>query len=112
MLYVFSAIWGVILGPLFFIYNRMAPGLPLEAGVLTTAVFGGLTLYVMFTRQDFNFLGGFLFVALLGLIVAGLLMFFFNIAAMTTLYCIVGVLIFAGFVLYDTSNILYPPALR
>ncbi len=33
-------------------------------------------------------------------------MMFFHIAALTTVYCIAGVLIFAGFVLYDTSNIL------
>lgn len=106
MLYLFSALWGVILGPLFYVYNEVAPGLPLQAGILTTAVFGGLTLYVMFTRQDFNFLGGFLFVSLIALIVAGLVMMFFHIAALTTVYCVVGILIFAGFVLYDTSNIL------
>ena len=107
MLYLFSALGGVFLGPLCYIYDRMVPGLPLQAGVLSTAVFGGLTLYVMFTRQDFNFLGGFLFASLFALIVAGLVMMFFPVVQfMTTVYCIIGILIFAGYVLYDTSNIL------
>lgn len=106
MLFLFSGLGGVLLGPLCYIYNARVPGLPLEAGMLTAAVFGGLTLYVMFTRQDFNFLGGFLFTAFWTLFVAGFLMMIFHVAALTTVYCIAGVLIFAGFVLYDTSNIL------
>lgn len=106
MLFLFSGLGGVLLGPLCYIYNARVPGLPLEAGMLTTAVFGGLTLYVMFTRQDFNFLGGFLFTAFWTLFAAGFLMMIFHVAALTTVYCVAGVLIFAGFVLYDTSNIL------
>ena len=106
LLYVFSAIEGLALGPLFFLYDRLAPGLPLQAGTLATAVFGGLTLYVMLTRQDFNFLGGFLFVGLIALLVAGLVMSLFHVAALTTVYCVVGILIFSGYVLYDTSRIM------
>ncbi len=106
LLYVFSAIMGVIVGPRFYMWEQFAPGLPAQAGVLTTAVFGGLTLYVMITRQDFNFLGSFLFVSLLALIVAGLMMSLFHIAALSTVYCVVGVLIFSGYVLYDTSRIM------
>lgn len=106
LLYVFSGLIGLILGPLFFIYNEAVPGLPMQAGALATAVFGGLTLYVMLTRQDFNFLGGFLFVGLIALLVAGLVMSLFHVAALTTVYCVVGILIFSGYVLYDTSQIM------
>ena len=106
LLYVFSALEGLILGPVFFLYNEAVPGLPMQAAALATAVFGGLTLYVMLTRQDFNFLGGFLFVGLIALIVAGFVMMLFHVAALTTVYCVVGILIFSGYVLYDTSRIM------
>lgn len=106
LLYGYSALMGFVMGPLFWIYNQISPGATLEAGTLATLVFGGLTAYVMFTRQDFNWLGGFLFCALITLIVAGLFMCLFGVAAMTTLYCVVGILIFSGFVLYDTSRIM------
>ena len=106
LLYVFSAIMGVVFGPIFYIYEARMPGLPLEAGTLATAVFGGLTLYVFLTRQDFNFLGGFLFVSLISLIVGGMFMTLFHIAALHTFYCVAGILIFSGYVLYDTSRIM------
>ncbi len=106
LLYIFSAIMGFVVGPYFYMWEHFAPGLPAQAGALTTAVFGGLTLYVMLTRQDFNFLGGFLCVGLIALIVAGLMMSLFHIAALTTVYSVVGVLIFSGYVLYDTSRIM------
>ena len=107
LLYAFSAIMGVVVGPIFYIYQRIAPGVPLQAGVLATTVFGGLTLYVMLTRQDFNFLGGFLFVKPdCALLVAGIVMAVFHVAAMSTVYCVVSILIFSGYVLYDTSRIM------
>lgn len=106
LLYVFSAVEGVFVAPIFAIYEHRMPGLPLEAGTLATAVFGGLTLYVFVTRQDFNFLGGFLFTALISLIIGGFFMAFFHIAALHTFYCVAGILIFSGYVLYDTSLIM------
>ncbi len=106
LLYAYAAIIGVVLGPVFYLYEASAPGITLEAGSLAATVMGGLTAYVMVTKQDFNWLGGFLFCALISLILAGLFLCVFHIAAMSTLYCIAGVLIFSGFVLYDTSRIL------
>lgn len=106
LLYTFSALMGFAIGPLFWIFQQMLPGVPMQAAGLTTAVFGGLTAYVMVTKQDFNWLGGFLFVSLLALIIGGLLMVVFGVAPLYTFYCIAGVLIFSGFVLYDTSNIM------
>jgi len=106
LLYAFSAITGFVVGPIFWVYQEMFPGVPLEAATLATTVFGGLTAYVMMTKQDFNWLGGFLFCSLLALIVGGFLMAIFHIAALSTFYSIAGVLIFSGFVLFDTSRIM------
>jgi FtsH-binding integral membrane protein len=106
MLCLYSAIQGAVAGPLLFIVNRYAPGVPAQAGILTVAVFGGLTLYAMTSKKDFSFLGGMLFVGLIGLIVASIVMMFFSTPLMSMVYSVFGILIFSGFVLYDTSQIM------
>lgn len=111
LFYLFSAVEGAIAGPLLSLVSRVAPGVPFEAAVLTGAVFAGLTLYALQSGKDFSFLGGFLFVGLIALLLAGFLLIFLHVQALYTLYCVAGVLIFSGYVLYDTSNImrrLYP----
>src|SRR5579871_6473203 len=106
LLYLFAAIQGAIFGPVLTMVNRVAPGIPAEAAILTATVFGGLTLYAIQSKRDFSFLGGFLFVGLLALIVTGIVLFFVHAALLQTLYTFGGVLIFSGYVLYDTSLIM------
>jgi FtsH-binding integral membrane protein len=104
---LYSAIQGAILGPLLALYEARYPGLATTAGWITMAVFGGLTAYVFTTKKDFSFLGGMLFVALIALIVAGIVMFFVHAAWLSVVYCVLGILIFSGYVLYDTSRIMH-----
>ena len=106
LLYLFAGLNGAIMGPILLRYNQLMPGLPLQAALLTLTIFGGLTLYVMQTGKDFSFLGGTLLVALIGLIVTGFIMMFFHVAGLYLLYAFAGAVIFGGFVLYDTSNIM------
>lgn len=105
LLALFSALEGAILGPLLVLISQANPGVVTQAGWLTIAVFGGLSLYAIQSRKDFSYLGGMLFVALIGLLVAGFVMFFVHIPLMSTIYSLFGVLIFSGYVLYDTSQI-------
>ncbi len=106
LLYLFAAIQGAAYGPLLWMINRSAPGLPASAAVLTVAVFGGLTAYAMVSKKDFSYLGGMLFIGLIALVVAGFVMMFFSSSLLGTLYAVAGVVIFSGFVLYDTSQIM------
>jgi FtsH-binding integral membrane protein len=106
LLYLYSAIQGAILGPLLTMYESRFPGIATQAGWITIGVFGGLTGYVFSTKKDFSFLGGMLFMGLIALIIAGLVMMFFHVAWLSTVYSVVGVIIFSGFVLYDTSQIM------
>lgn len=103
-LFGFTTLSGLTLGPVMMVYNA---GVIQEALVLTVLIFGGLTLYVMTSKRDFSFLGGFLVTGLIVVIVGGLLnAFFFQSAAGEFILAAGGVLLFSGFVLYDTSNIL------
>jgi protein lifeguard len=106
LLYIYAAVWGAILGPLLTMIDKFAPGIPMQAGVITVATFGGLSLYVLQTKKDFSYLGGFLFAGVIGLLVAGFVMFFFHSSLMSMVYSVFGILIFCGYVLYDTSQIM------
>ena len=107
LLYLFAAIEGALLGPLMPLINQVAPGVPATAAWLTGGVFAGLTAYVFQSRRDFSFLGGMLWGALLALLIAGILFFIIGSTALYTLYCVAGVLIFCGYILYDTSQIIH-----
>lgn len=106
LLYTFAAIEGALLGPLMPFINEIAPGVPSQALWLTAGVFGGLTFYVFQSGKDFSYLGGMLWGALLALIIAGIVLFFVGSTLLHTLYCVAGVLIFCGYILYDTSQII------
>ena len=91
--------------PILYIANVSAPGAISSAGIVTLVVFGGLTLTVFVTKADFAFLGMFLRVvgfAALGLIVAS---FFFGLE-LGNWFSVVMVVFAAGYILYDTSNIM------
>ncbi len=101
--------YGLLLSPLVMVAPE---GVLIQAGVLTGCVFGGLTAYVFMTKKDFNFLGGMLSAALWILIGMGVISFLFGGFGNTAglFYSGFAVLLFSGFVLYDTSNIMrrYP----
>lgn len=103
-LFAFTTLSGVTLGPVMVIYNA---GVIQEALVLTLLIFGGLTFYVMTTKKDFSYLSGFLIVGLITVIIGGLLnAFLFQSPMLEFAMAGGGVILFSGFILYDTSNIL------
>jgi hypothetical protein len=97
----------VIFTPLLTIAAVYAPGSVGTAGIITLAIFGGLTGTVLFTKQDFSFLGRFLTLAgfaAFGLIVASLL---FGFSLGGTLFSGAMILLMSGYILYNTSNVLH-----
>ena len=69
-------------------------------------MFSGLTGYVFVSGKDFSFLGGALAIALfalLGIAIAGWI-FGFSVGIW---YSVIAVLVFAGYILYDTSKVLH-----
>ena len=110
-LFGFTTLTGVLISPLMAYVAATNPASLVQAGVLTVGIFGGLTAYVFISKRDFSFMRGLLFTGLIVVILAGLLNIFlvgssafgFAIAAAT-------LLLFSGYVLYDTSNIIrrYP----
>jgi modulator of FtsH protease len=83
-----------------------------DAFLLTVLGFTGLTSYALLSKRDFSFLGGFLSMGLWVLIGASILSFFVGGASFSLAIASVGVLLFGGYILYDTSRILRDPTNR
>jgi len=109
LLYALSVMEGLLMGPLLNVIARgYSNGAAVigEAATLSAVIVAGLGAYVWISGKDFGGIGKVLFWALLGLIVVGLLRFFVAFApGVNLLYSLVGAGIFAGFTLYDFSNI-------
>ena len=103
-LFSFTTISGLTLGPLLY---QVGPSIAAEAFGLTAVTFAGLSMYVVYSKKDFSFMSGFLMTGLIVLVVGGLLnMFFIQSGMMHFVMSGASVLLFSGFILYDTSNIL------
>ncbi len=107
-LFGFTAFIGFLFAPLLAIYERSMPGIVGQAALLTSITFGALTAYAFISKKDFSFLGGMLFVGLAALILGGLAnVFLFKSIGASYWMAWVTVLLFAGYVLYDTSQIIH-----
>lgn len=97
----------VVFLPLLYIAAHFAaPDVIPKAGIMTLALFAGLTFTAFVTGKDFSFLGSILSIACwlaLGLIVCSMLLGF----TLGTLFAGAMVVVACGFILYDTSNIMY-----
>lgn len=112
---VFPAVSGIFIGPSIFLANVEAStkvGATLSANpvrdsvVLTLGCFLALTAYAAWSKRDFSFLGGFLLVGLVAVILASFLAIFLQSTILSLAISSVAILIFSGYVLYDTSEVM------
>ena len=73
--------------------------------LITAAAFGGLSLIGYTTKRDLSGFGSFLIVGLFGLIIASLVNMFFMSSALYFAINVIGVLIFAGLIAFDTQRL-------
>jgi modulator of FtsH protease len=114
-----NSVWGVValLGFTFIAGLMLTPILTVAAGLRNggqlVAIAGGMTAVVFFamatiatvSKRDFSFLGKFLFVGMILLIVASLANLFFAVPAVSLTISAVAVLIFSLYLLYDINQI-------
>jgi FtsH-binding integral membrane protein len=72
---------------------------------VTAAAFGGLSLYGYTTKRDLTAMGKFLFMGLVGILLAGLVNMIWPSGTMSFIISVAGVLIFSGLIAYDTQKI-------
>jgi modulator of FtsH protease len=101
----FMALMGVMLAPTVNHYLGVNPTVVYMALYSTAAITAALALYVIVTRRDFGNIGGYLFIALIGLVVVSLLNIFFQSSVLHLVLSYIGAVVFSGFILHDTSKI-------
>lgn len=107
--FALTGFMGYTLGPILNSYLALPNGsqIIMTAMGATGAIFLGLSGYALTSRKDFSFMGGFLMVGILVAFMAGLGAIFFEIPALSLAVSSMFVLLMAGLILYETSNIIH-----
>lgn len=107
--FALTGFMGYTLGPILNAYLALPNGgqIVMTAMGATGAIFLGLSGYALTTRKDFSFMGGFLMVGILVAFMAGLGAVFFEIPGLSLAVSSMFVLLMAGLILYETSNIIH-----
>jgi modulator of FtsH protease len=107
-LFAFTFIAGLMLTPILTVAAGLRNGGQLVAlsGGLTAAVFFGLAAYATTTKRDFGFLGRFLFIGTVLLLVGFLVSIFLPIPTLTITLSAIAVLLFSLWLLHDLSRII------
>jgi modulator of FtsH protease len=109
LLLAFTFVAGFFLGPMLQYALQLRNGAQLVglAAGGTAIAFFGLAGYATVTRRDFSFMGKFLFVGLILLIVASIANLFFQVPAASLTISAIAVLLFSAYILYDVSDIVH-----
>src|SRR6185436_14007884 len=105
---VYAALLGLMLSSVFLTYTGASIA---RVFFISAASFGALSLYGYTTQRNLSAMGSFLFMGLIGLIIASLVNIFLASSMMQFIISVVGVLVFAGLTAYDTQRIkeMYDP---
>lgn len=109
VVFAVTGLLGFGLGPMLTHYLSIPGGSQAVAMAFggTAVIFGGLSLYALTTRRDFSFMGGFLFTGLLVLLAASIASLFFSIPALSLALSAGIIMLFSGFILFDTSRMIH-----
>jgi uncharacterized protein len=102
LFWIYAAIMGVSLSFIFMVYQGESIA---RVFFITAATFGAMSLYGYTTQRDLSGFGSFLFMGLIGIIIASVVNIFMQSSAMQFAISIIGVLVFTGLTAYDTQKI-------
>ena len=100
--WIFAALMGLSLSWILLVYTGVSVA---RVFFITSATFGAMSIYGYTTKRDLTKLGSFLFMGLIGIIIASLVNIFLKSSMMYFVISILGVLIFVGLTAYDTQKI-------
>ena len=102
LFYLYSALNGITLAPIFFIYTETSIAMTFA---ITAGTFGAMSIFGYVTRQDLSKFGSILFMALIGLIICAVVNMFLHNSMLDLAISAAGVLIFVGLTAWDTQAI-------
>ncbi len=98
--WVYAAIMGIGLAPAVLAYTGTSIA---QTFFITAGTFGAMSLWGYTTRTDLTGFGSFLFMGLIGIVIASVVNFFLMSSAVAFAISVIGVLIFTGLTAYDTQ---------
>lgn len=102
LFYVYSAVNGLTLAPIFVVYTGASIA---TTFFVTAAMFLSMAIYGYVTDKDLSAMGGFLIMAVFGIVIASLINLFLHSSAMSFVISAVGVIVFTGLTAYDMQKI-------
>ena len=100
--WVYAALMGVSLSSIFAVFTMTSIT---QVFFITAASFAGLSLYGYTTSKSLSGWGSFLFMGLIGIVIASIVNIFLASSALQFAISVIGVLVFAGLTAYDTQQI-------
>lgn len=102
LFYLFSVSMGLSLSTLFLLYTSTSIT---KVFFITAATFAAASLYGYTSNKSLSNMGSFLFIGLIGIVIAGLVNIFLASTLLSFIISVVGVIVFVGLTAYDTQNI-------
>jgi uncharacterized protein len=100
--WAFAAVMGLSMASIFLVFTGASIA---RVFFISAAMFGAMSLYGYTTKRDLSGWGSFLFMGLIGIIIAMLVNIFLASAAVHFAVSVIGVLVFTGLTAYDTQRI-------
>ncbi|OZB71137.1 MULTISPECIES: Bax inhibitor-1/YccA family protein [unclassified Thiomonas] len=107
--FALTGFMGYTLGPIVNHYLAIVGGGEIVAMAFggTALIFFGLSAWVLTSKRDFSFMGGFLFAGMIVALLAGLAAVFFQMPALSLAVSAAVVLLMSGMILFETSRIVH-----
>ncbi len=100
--WAFAAVMGLSLSSIFLVYTGQSI---VQVFFVTAAAFASLSVWGYTTKRDISGWGSFLFMGVIGIVIAALVNIFLQSSALQFAISAIGVLVFAGLTAYDTQQI-------
>src|SRR5437016_3402503 len=100
--WIYAALMGVSLASVFLVFTGESVA---RVFFITAGTFGAMSLYGYTTQRDLSQWGSFLFMGLIGIIIASLVNIFLASSALQFAISVIGVIVFTGLTAYDTQQI-------
>jgi uncharacterized protein len=108
LFFVYAGLLGLSLASIFLIYTQQSI---VQVFFITAATFGAMSLWGYTTQRDLTAVGSFMFMGLIGIIIASLVNIFLQSGPLGWAISVIGVIVFVGLTAYDTQRIkeMYSP---
>jgi len=100
--WVYAGLMGLSLSSIFLMYTGESIA---KVFFISAGMFGGLSLFGYTTKKDLGPVGKFMFMGLIGILIASVVNIFMASSMMSFVISVIGVVVFAGLTAYDTQKI-------